>query len=105
MSSNSIHSDRTRLLIGSKRFDKGPFFHFYDNESVVYGVYAGRFYPIYLGNDNEDMYWALRQRAVLYDVPEKPIQIDGPQVVEFLEKIFSRKIENMNVGRGRHTIH
>jgi len=104
MSSNSIHSDRTRLLIGSKRFDKGPFFHFYDNESIVYGVYAGRFYPIYLGNDNEDMYWALRQRAVLYDVPEKPIQIDGPQVVEFLEKIFSRKIANMNVGRGRYAI-
>jgi aminomethyltransferase len=104
MSSNSIHSDRTRLLIGSKRFDKGPFFHFYDNESVVYGVYAGRFYPIYLGNDNDDMYWALRQRAVLYDVPEKPIQIDGPQVVEFLEKIFSRKIANMNVGRGRYAI-
>ena len=50
------------------------------------------------------MYWALRQRAVLYDVPEKPIQIDGPQVVEFLEKIFSRKVANMNVGRGRYAI-
>ena len=87
MSSNSIHSDRARLLIGSKRFDKGPFFHFYDNESVVYGVYAGRFYPIYLGNNNEDMYWALRQRAVLYDV--KKIKLT--EVVEFLEKIFSRK--------------
>jgi len=24
--SNSIHSDRTSLLIGSKRFEKGPFF-------------------------------------------------------------------------------
>jgi aminomethyltransferase len=72
---------------------KALFSIFYDNESVVYGVYAGRFYPIYLGNDNEDMYWALRQRAVLYDVPEKPIQIDGPQVVEFLEKIFQEKLQ------------
>jgi len=102
--SNSIHSDRTSLLIGSKRFEKGPFFNFYHQEDVVYGVYAGRFYPVYMGKNNEDMYWALRQRSVLYDVPERPVQIEGPQVVEFLEKVFSRKIENLKVGRGRYAI-
>ena len=102
--SNSIHSDRTSLLIGSKRFEKGPFFDFYHQEDVVYGVYAGRFYPVYMGKNNEDMYWALRQRSVLYDVPERPVQIEGPQVVEFLEKVFSRKIENLKVGRGRYAI-
>ena len=102
--SNSIHSDRTSLLIGSKRFEKGPFFDFYHQKDVVYGVYAGRFYPVYMGKNNEDMYWALRQRSVLYDVPERPVQIEGPQVVEFLEKVFSRKIENLKVGRGRYAI-
>ena len=102
--SNSIHSDRTSLLIGSKRFEKGPFFDFYHQEDVVYGVYAGRFYPVYMGKNNEDMYWALRQRSVLYDVPERPVQIEGPRVVEFLEKVFSRKIENLKVGRGRYAI-
>ena len=102
--SNSIHSDRTPLQIGSKRFEKGPFFDFYHNEKFIYGVYAGRFYPVFMDKNNEDMYWALRQRSVLYDVPERPIQIEGPQVVEFLEKVFSRKIENLKVGRGRYAI-
>lgn len=102
--SNSIHSDRTSLQIGSKRFEKGPFFDFYHNEKFIYGVYAGRFYPVFMDKNNEDMYWALRQRSVLYDVPERPIQIEGPQVVEFLEKVFSRKIENLKVGRGRYAI-
>ena len=102
--SNSIHSDRTSLLIGSKRFEKGPFFDFYHNEKFVYGVYAGRFYPVFMDKNHEDMYWALRQRSVLYDVPERPIQIEGPQVVDFLEKVFSRRIENLKVGRGRYAI-
>ena len=102
--SNSIHSDRTSLLIGSKRFEKGPFFDFYHHEKFVYGVYAGRFYPVFMDKNHEDMYWALRQRSVLYDVPERPIQIEGPQVVEFLEKVFSRRIENLKVGRGRYAI-
>ena len=102
--SNSIHSDRTSLQIGSKRFEKGPFFDFYHNEKFIYGVYAGRFYPVFMDKNNEDMYWALRQRSVLYDVPERPIQIEGPQVVEFLEKVFSRKIENLKLGRGRYAI-
>ncbi len=35
--------------------------------------------------------------AVMYDTPEKPIQIEGPQAGEFLDKVFSRKISTMNV--------
>ena len=104
MSNYSVHSDSSTLSIGRKRFEKGPFFDFYHKDDAVYSVYAGRFYPVNLGKNNEDMYWALRQKAVLYDVPERPVQIEGPQVVEFLEKVFSRKIENLKVGRGRYAI-
>ena len=40
----------------------------------------------------------------MYDVPEKPIQIEGPQSEEFLDKIFCRKIKDMKVGRGKYAI-
>ena len=97
-------SKSTTLPVGMKRFDKGPYFDFYHKEDNLYGVYAERFYPISLGNDTEEMYWNLRRKAVMYDTPEKPIQIEGPQAGEFLDKVFSRKISTMNVGRGRYAI-
>ncbi|MDB2636009.1 aminomethyltransferase family protein [Alphaproteobacteria bacterium] len=97
-------SKSTTLHVGMKRFDKGPYFDFYHKESNLYGVYAERFYPISLGNNVEDMYWRLRRKAVMYDVPEKPIQIEGPDAGKFLDKVFSRKISTMKVGRGRYAI-
>ena len=97
-------SKSTTLPVGMKRFDKGLYFDFYHKDSNLYGVYAERFYPISLGNDVEEMYWNLRRKAVMYDVPEKPIQIEGPDAGKFLDKIFSRKISTMKVGRGRYAI-
>ena len=94
----------TTLPVGVKRFDKGPYFDFYHKEDNLYGVYAERFYPISIGTNTEEMYWNLRRKAVMYDVPEKPIQIDGPQAGEFLDKVFSRKISTMKVGRGKYAI-
>ena len=40
----------------------------------------------------------------MYDVPEKPIQFEGPDAGKFLDKIFSRKISTMKVGRGKYAI-
>ena len=97
-------SKSTTLPVGMKRFDKGPYFDFYHKDSNLYGVYAERFYPISLGNDVEEMYWNLRRKAVMYDVPEKPIQIEGPDAGKFLDKIFSRRISTMKVGRGKYAI-
>ena len=94
----------TTLPVGVKRFDKGPYFDFYHKEDNLYGVYAERFYPISIGTNTEEMYWNLRRKAVMYDVPERPIQIEGPQAGEFLDKVFSRKISTMKVGRGKYAI-
>ena len=94
----------TTLPVGVKRFDKGPYFDFYHKEDNLYGVYAERFYPISIGTNTEEMYWNLRRKAVMYDVPEKPIQIEGPQAGEFLDKVFSRKISTTKVGRGKYAI-
>ena len=102
---SSVFLDKSSTLpISDKRFDKGPFFNFYHKENNTYGVYADRYFAISVGNKISDSYWNLRRKAVMYDVPEKPIQIEGPQSEEFLDKIFCRKIKDMKVGRGKYAI-
>jgi glycine cleavage system aminomethyltransferase T len=68
------------------------------------GVYAGRYYSAFNGEDVEQGYWTLRRKAVLYDVPERPVEISGPDVVAFLEHIFSRRVGDLTEGRGRYAI-
>ena len=68
------------------------------------GLCAGRFFAHYYSDDPVAAYWAMRQKAVLYDVPERPLEVSGPDALHFLEMIFSRKISNLKVGRGYYTI-
>lgn len=101
----SIHSDtRGTIRISARRFESSPYEQFWDGPDVVRGVYAGRVFPIRNDDDPAEKYWALRQRAALYDVPERPVEISGPDVVPFLEKIFSRRIADLKEGRGRYAI-
>ncbi len=103
--STCIHSDtQAPVSISSRRFEQSPYYGLYANDRTVLGVYAGRFYPVDNGEDLTTTYWNLRREAVLYDVPEKPWQIDGPDVLPFLERVFSRRIEDLPVGRGRYAI-
>jgi len=92
------------LRISARRFEQSPFAPFYTNSETIYGVYAERFYSKSDGNDPVETYWTLRRKAVLYDVPEKPWQIEGPDAVSFLEKIFARRIGTLTEGRGRYAI-
>ncbi|MGI9318677.1 MAG: aminomethyltransferase family protein [bacterium] len=92
------------VLTSTKRFEQSPYLPCYDRPGIVSGVYAGRFFPLYYGDDPAEKYWVLRRKAALYDVPERPVEISGPDVVAFLEKVFARKISTLNEGRGRYTI-
>lgn len=101
----SIHSDtRGTIRISARRFESSPYEQFWDDPDVVRGVYAGRVFPIRNDDDPAEKYWALRQRAALYDVPERPVEISGPDVVAFLEKLFSRRIADLKEGRARYAI-
>ena len=103
--SNSIYADARKVVrVSSRRFEASPFFNCYVNADTVMGVYAGRYYSVYNGEDDVETYWTLRRKAVLYDVPERPVQIEGPDVVPFLERVFARRISNLPVGRGRYAI-
>ena len=90
--------------ISTGRFEQSPYLVFYKNDATVLGVAAGRYYASDNGEDVIATYRALRSEAVLFDLPEKPWQIEGPDVVPFLEKLFSRRIDNLRIERGRYAI-
>jgi glycine cleavage system aminomethyltransferase T len=71
---------------------------------MVRGVYTNRFLAVYNGEDPIEKYWTLRTRAAMFDVPEKPIEISGPDVVPFLEKVLTRRVSTMQIGRGYYAL-
>ena len=102
---DSIHADAIDTVrISARRFEPSPFFDCYRAEETVLGVYAGRFHAVYNGEDATVAYWALRRRAALFDVPERPVEIAGPDAAAFLEHIFSRRVADLKGGRGRYAI-
>lgn len=92
------------VRISSRAFEPSPYLERYDNPDMIRGIYAGRFFTIYNGEDPLQKYWTLRRKALIYDVPEKPVEISGPDVVPFLEKVFARTISTLQTGRGRYCI-
>ena len=68
------------------------------------GVYAERYYMAYIGEDPIETHGNLRRRVVLYDVPEEPWQIEGPDAMAFLDRVFARKVSTLKEGRGLYAI-
>lgn len=90
------------VYTGSKALS--PFHECYANENTILRLAAGRFFAHYNGEDIEEAYWALRNRAALFDVPERPVEISGPDVIEFLDQIFTRRSNQLKVGSGHYTL-
>lgn len=91
-----------RTYVGSNELS--PFHDCYANEHTVLRFAVGRLFAHYNGDDPVEVYWALRRQAALYDVPERPLEISGPDVVPFLERIFARRVADLKEGRGRYAI-
>ncbi len=97
--------DRSNTVgISARRFEESPYVTRYETPEMVRGVYADRFFPIYNGEDPMELYWTMRRKAVIFDVPEKPVEIFGPDAVPFLEKVLSRRISTLKEGRGRYAL-
>ena len=92
------------VRVSARAFEVSPYLERYDGPDMIRGIYAGRFFTIYNGEDPLQKYWTLRRKAIIFDVPEKPIEISGPDVVPFLEKVFSRTIATLQEGRGRYAV-
>ncbi len=92
------------VVVSARRFEESPFIERTGSPQMVRGVYAGRYFPIFSGENWVEKYWTLRQKALIFDVPEKPIEISGPDTVPFLEKVLARKVATMAQGRGYYAI-
>jgi glycine cleavage system aminomethyltransferase T len=104
MSTSTYPRSNDTVRVGSRRFEQSPYYESYANADTILGIYAGRYYPTSLGEDPVATYWKLRREVVLYDVPEKPWQIDGPDALPFLERVFARHIADLPEGRARYAI-
>lgn len=100
---NYAQSHRT-VRISAKRFAMSPWLPAYITDETVLGVYSRRFYPLTIGDDAIAHYNKLRSEAVLFDVPEHPIEISGPDALALLEKVFCRRIARLKAGRATYAI-
>ena len=87
------------LPVSDHRFKRSPFFACNDRPDTRYGIYNQRLYPLSSGYDEALHYQHLRTYCCLYDVPETPLRIIGDDQIALLEKLFTRNIRKMKVGR------
>ena len=102
-SSNYAYQDEI-FKVSAKRFARSPWLASYITDETVLGVYSGRFYALTMGADPIESYWQLRRRAVLFDVPEHPIEIVGADALTFLNQLFCRDVSRLRVGRASYAI-
>ena len=88
----------------ARHVETSPFAEFYGSEHITYGIYADRFFPISMEEDVLGKYRLLRKRALLFDVPEKPLEIKGRDAEVFLDFILSRDVLRMNSNRGYYCL-
>jgi glycine cleavage system aminomethyltransferase T len=104
MESINYASAHGTVHISGKRFEPSPYTDKYKREGMVFGIYCRRFYPLSLGDDPIEQYWKLKRGVMLFDVPEKPLDIRGPGAVALLERVFCRPIGNLPLWRARYAI-
>ena len=92
------------VRISSKRFTMSPWMPAYLTEQAILGVYSRRFYALGLSEDPIPEYWHLRRGAVLYDVPEHPIEIAGADAMALFRKVFCRDVSRLREGRATYAI-
>ena len=69
----------------------------YDPE---YGVYNHRLTPESLNNASDDeMYWKVRTEVIFRHTGELPIEISGPDAEALLNRVFTRNVSKVRVGR------
>lgn len=91
-------------MMSIKRFSPSPFADRYITPETTYGLYCRRLYALSIGDDPIAQYWNLRRAAVLYDVPERPLDIVGPDAEQLLERVFARRLSTLLVGRARYVV-
>lgn len=92
------------IRLSSKRYSFSPYAECYRTPEMVWGLYSGRFYALGWNDDPVAAYRTLKSHAVLYDVPEHPIEITGPHALDLLQRVFCRRVDTLKIGVGRYGI-
>lgn len=65
-----------------------------------YSLYCNRMTPERLNHVTDDeQYWAVRQKVILRNTGEFPVEISGPDAKTFVNKVFARDVSRVKVGR------
>ena len=94
----------TILCVNDLGVKCSPFVQCYAKPDSAFGVYNGRLFPWKLGESATADYWMLRRQAVLFNVPETPIGIDGRDAERLLKKVLTREVNGLRVGRAAYGI-
>jgi len=93
------------VRIFRRGIEQSPYAEKWVTDDTMYSVYAGRLSAVGTDQDDPlDKYWKLRRNIMLYDIPERPIEIRGKDAVRLLEKAFTRRISDLKVWRARYGI-
>ena len=82
---------KNTIKISARRFEESPFIERTNSPEMVRGVYAGRYFAMSIGEDPIKKYWLIRQKALIFDVPEKPIEINLNVNIEHKIKVEIEK--------------
>jgi aminomethyltransferase len=81
---------------------RSPWFKATRDLTTAYGDHEGRLTPVTFERPIAEEYQVLRTKAGIFDVPEVPIEIRGPDAGAFLDYLFTRPVSTMAVDRGRY---
>ena len=93
------------VRIFRRGIEQSPYAEKWLTDDMMYSVYAGRLSAV--GTDQDDpleKYWKLRRNIMLYDIPERPIEVCGVDAVRLLEKAFCRRISDLPLWRARYAL-
>jgi len=92
------------ISLAPYRISRSPFAHCYTTPETVHAVYCNRLYPMKSSRDENPIpaYWKLRRGVLLYDVPEKPLEIAGPDAARLLERVLACRVADLGIGRCRY---
>ena len=104
MEQQNYTASHQAVRVSTRRFENSPYLEKYACGDMLYGIYAQRLHVLSVGEDPVEHYWKLRRDVLLFDVPEKPLEIKGPDAVNLLERVFSRRIGDLKCWRARYAI-
>ena len=106
MSPRDYIANHPVLRLDVQKFEHSPFIERYVTDDTVFGVYScsGRLFPLSIGADALADYEQLCSAAALFDVPQQPVQIEGPDAERLLDRLFVCDVASLPPGRARYAI-